>query len=66
MKINVFLRKQTKDWAPNRVESRDQFKERLLTAYAALSEEQINKGCADMARRLKSMFEADGTSKCIN
>ena len=58
--VQRVLRQQTKDWAPGQCETREQFKTRLLGAYASLSKETVDKGCAGMAKRLKSLYECNG------
>ena len=64
--LKAVLKEETKNWAPNITETRNDFKARVLAAYASLTEEQIKKGCGDMKRRLQSMYDAGGTSQCIN
>ena len=64
--LKAVLKEETKNWAPNITETRNDFKARVLAAYASLTEEQIKKGCGDMKRRLQSMYDARGTSQCIN
>jgi hypothetical protein len=56
------LRRQEKQFPANKVESRDEFKERLLAAYHSLSKETVEQGCAAMLARLRRLHDAGGAN----
>ena len=50
----------TKNWPADRVETVDEYRHRLLETYRSLPEAAVNAGCADMRRRLREVYDADG------
>jgi len=50
----------TKNWPSDRVETVAEYKARLLDTYRSLPEAAVNAGCADMRRRLREVYDAEG------
>ena len=66
MQIQKVLRGQEKGWPREKVETREEFAERVLLAYRSIPKAAIDKGCAQMKERLQSLYEHQGHSTAKN